>query len=228
MTAAASPPEGGRLADDPLFQDTQFVVLDFEGTTPRGAPPEPIEVAALGLKHERGRGPGRTGFSFTSFIRPPAHAPITPLGIAQTGITMRDVAEAPPAATVLHALDEALPEPPLLLVAHHAPTEGSILYNYREACPRLAQTRIVDTLLLAKHVVPGLDSYSLDALLAHFAIPQPAHRHRAMDDVTVTAVLLRTLLTEAAVRQKITSVAHLVRVASRPPRATQPTQLELS
>ncbi|WP_327257716.1 3'-5' exonuclease [Streptomyces sp. NBC_01244] len=225
--APVSPPEGGRLADDPLFQDTHFVVLDFEGTTPRGASPEPIEVAALGLKHERGRGPVRTGFSFTSFIRPPAHAPITSFGIAQTGITMRDVAEAPPAATVLHALDEALPEPPLLLVAHHAPTEGGILYNYREACPRLACTRIVDTVLLAKFVVPGLDSYSLDTLLAHFAIPQPAHRHRAMDDVTVTAVLLLTLLAEAAVSHKITTVAHLLRVASRPPRATQPTQLEL-
>ncbi|MCX4529291.1 3'-5' exonuclease [Streptomyces sp. NBC_01551] len=227
MNAVNPRPPGGQLEDDALFHNTHFVVLDFEGTTPKGAPPEPIEVAALGLKYERGRGPLPTGFSFTSLIHPPAHAPITPFDTAQTGITLRDVAQAPPAAVVLNGLDGALPEPPLLLVAHHAPTEGSILYAYRTACPRMARTRIIDTLLLAKHVAPGLPSYSLDALLDRFGIPQPAHRHRAMDDVTVTEVLLRTLLGEAASGRQISSVAHLVRVASRPPKATQPTQLEL-
>ncbi|MET8677087.1 hypothetical protein ABZW18_05675 [Streptomyces sp. NPDC004647] len=49
-----------------------------------------------------------------------------------------------------------------------------------------------------------------------------------MDDVTVTAALFRALLTEAARHHKVTGVAELVRVASRTPRAAQPTQLELS
>ncbi|MFF9980414.1 hypothetical protein [Streptomyces erythrochromogenes] len=40
-------------------------------------------------------------------------------------------------------------------------------------------------------------------------------------------MLLRTLLGEAASGRRISSVAHLVRIASRPPKATQPTQLEL-
>ncbi|WP_406172230.1 PolC-type DNA polymerase III [Streptomyces sp. NBC_00996] len=217
-----------RLADDPRFRDTHFVVLDFEGTTPKGLPPEPIEVAALGLKHEPGRGPVRSGFSFESFIKPPPHAPVQPLDVAQTGITPADVADAPRASIVLRALDAALPERPVLLVAHHAPVEANIIYAYREACPRLVYTRIVDTRLLAKHLKPELPVYDLDSLLAHYGIPQPESRHRAMDDVTVTAALFRALLTEAARHHKVTSVAELVRVASRTPRAAQPTQLELS
>ncbi|WP_406336315.1 3'-5' exonuclease [Streptomyces zaomyceticus] len=217
-----------RLADDPAFRDTHFVVIDFEGTTPKGAPPEPIEVAALGLKHEASRGPVHSGFSFQSLIRPPAHAPVSPFGVKQNGITPADVADASPAATVLRALDEELPEHPVLLVAHHAPVEGNIIYAYREACPRLAHTRIVDTRLLAKHVAQDLPAYNLDTLLAHYGIPQPPHRHRAMDDVVVTASLFRALLTKAARTRVNTSLADLVRVSSRRPRAGEPTQLELS
>ncbi|MFE9407343.1 PolC-type DNA polymerase III [Streptomyces sp. NPDC006704] len=220
-----SPP---RLAQDQEFTKTHFVVIDFEGTTPTGHSPEPIEVAALGLRHAPGRGPVPHGFAFASFISPPAHAPLTPSDTAQTGIATADLSGAPPARIVLRQLDEALPEEPVLLVAHHAPVEANILYAYRTACPRLARTRIVDTRLLAKHLLPGLPSYSLDALLAHHQIAQPTHRHRAMDDVRVTAELFHRLLTAAARPRTITSLADLVRVATRAPRAAQPIQLELS
>ncbi|MCX4666471.1 3'-5' exonuclease [Streptomyces sp. NBC_01381] len=217
-----------RLADDPAFKETHFVVIDFEGTTPKGHSPEPIEVAALGLHYEPGKGPVHSGFSFQSLINPPAHAPVTERDVAQTGITAADVAAAPRAATVLHALDDALPGRPKLLVAHHAPVEAGFVYRYREACPRLAYTRLVCTRLLGRTIFPGLSSYSLDALLSHCGIPQPAHRHRAMDDVMVTASLFRHLLTEASRCHHITSLADLVRIAGLQPRAIAPTQLELS
>ncbi|MEV6723567.1 3'-5' exonuclease [Streptomyces xanthochromogenes] len=221
-------PAQPRLPDDRAFTQTVFVVIDFEGTTPKGHPPEPIEVAALGLQHVPGRGPVAGGFAFASFISPPAHAPLTRSDTAQTGITTADLSDAPSARLVLRRLDEALPPEPVLLVAHHAPVEANILYAYRTACPRLARTRIVDTRLLAKHLLPGLPAYSLDALLAHHGIAQPAHRHRAMDDVRVTAELFHRLLTAAARPRAITSLADLVRVATRAPRAAQPIQLELS
>ncbi|MGX1909336.1 3'-5' exonuclease [Streptomyces phaeochromogenes] len=219
--------ENPRLASDPAFQETHFVTIDFEGTTPTGASPEPIEVAALGIQHVPGQGPVRSGFEFQSLIRPPLHAPVTALDTKQTGITASDVAEAPDAATVLHTLDAALPARPRMLVAHHAPVEAGFIYRYRDHCPRLAYTRLICTRLLARHMWPGLPSYSLDALLAHCGIPQPAHRHRAMDDVTVTAALFRHLLTEAAREQAIASLADLVRAAGMQPRAAAPTQLEL-
>lgn len=217
-----------RLADDPAFQETHFIVVDFEGTTPTGFPPEPIEVAALGIRHEPGRGPVRSGFSFQSLIRPPAHAPVTALDTAQTGITAAEVADAPDAATVLHTLDEALPGFPKVLVAHHVPVEAGIIYRYRDHCPRLAYARLICTRLLARHLWPGLPSYGLDALLKHSGIPQPEHRHRAMDDVMVTAALFRHLLTDAVRHRTITTVGDLVRAAGMKPRAAHPTQLELS
>lgn len=215
------------LADDPGFQATQFVVIDFEGTTPKGHPPEPIEVAALGLRHSPGRGPVDSGFAFVSFINPPAHAPVTPADTAQTGITPSDVAGALTARSVLRQLDTMLPGEPVLLVAHHAPVEEAIIFRYRAACPRLAVTPVIDTRLLARHILPRLPSYSLDALLAHEGIPQPARRHRAMGDVTVTAALFHRLLTRAARPRAITRLDDLLRVAARTPRAARPIQLEL-
>lgn len=216
-----------RLANDPAFQESHFIVVDFEGTTPKGASPEPIEVAALGLQHVPGRGPERSGFQFQALIRPPAHAPVTRLDTEQTGITPADVADAPDAATVLRALDEALPGRPKMLVAHHAPVEAGIIYRYRDHCPRLAYARLICTRLLARRVWPGLPSYGLDALLAHCGIPQPERRHRALDDVTVTAALFRQLLTDAAAQYTITTLSDLVRAAGIKPRAAHPMQLEL-
>ncbi|MYU02104.1 hypothetical protein GTY74_33715 [Streptomyces sp. SID8350] len=224
---AAASPSPPRLAVNPAFAETHFIVVDFEGTTPKGAPPEPIELAAPGMQHEPGRGPVRSGFQFQSLIRPPDHAPVTPLDTAQTGITAVDVADAPDAATVLRTLAEALPRRPKVLVAHHAPVEAGIIYRYREHCPRLAYAQLICTRLLARHLWPGLTSYGLDALLAHCGIPQPADRHRALDDVLVTAGLFRHLLTEAARHHTITAFTDLIRAAGVKPRAAAPKQLEL-
>ncbi|MFI2369902.1 hypothetical protein [Streptomyces sp. NPDC018833] len=58
-----------RLANDAAFSETRFVVIDFEGTTPKGASPGPIEIAALGRKHEASRGPVQSGFSFHAAAR---------------------------------------------------------------------------------------------------------------------------------------------------------------
>ncbi|WP_406262776.1 3'-5' exonuclease [Streptomyces chartreusis] len=219
--------ENPRLASDPAFQETHFITIDFEGTTPKGASPEPIEVAALGIQHAPGQGPVRSGFEFQSLIRPPLHAPVTALDTKQSGITASDVAQVPGAATVLHTLDVALPARPKMLVAHHAPVEAGFIYRYRDHCPRLADTRLICTRLLARRVWPGLPSYSLDALLAHCGIPQPAHRHRAMDDVTVTAALFRALLTDATRHHTLHTLGDLVRAAGITPRTARPTQLEL-
>lgn len=216
-----------RLVEDPALVETDFIVIGFEATTPQGAPPEPIEVAALGLRHAPSRGPVRSGFRFEALIRPPTHAPVTPSDSARTGITASAVAEAADAGTVLRALDMELPGSSKVLVAHHAPVEAGIIYRYRDACPRLAYARLICTRLLARDVWPGLPSYTLDALLAHCGIPQPAHRHRAGDDVMVTAALFRHLLSEAARNHSITTLGDLIRGAGIKPGTAHPRQLEL-
>ena len=94
------------MPDDPQLRRTTFIVIDFEGTTPRGHSPEPTEVAAVGLRRTPS-GRRRTA-SFSALMRLPEHAPLTPAGTAQTGITARMLADRPAAGPVLAALDARL------------------------------------------------------------------------------------------------------------------------
>ncbi len=96
------------------------------------------------------------------------------------------VAHQPAASDVLARLDSRLTDPPYLLVAHNAPTEAGILYDYRDSCPTLATIDFLDTVRLARVIYPDLFSHRLDALINHFGIRRPADRHRALPDVEIT------------------------------------------
>jgi len=182
------------LTDDADFRSTCFVVIDFEATTPTGHRPEPVDVAALALRLQDGQLLETS--RFTALMHPPAHAPLTRFDTEQTGITAEMLAGQPDAGTVLAALDARLDQPPYLLVAHNAPTEAGILYDYRAHCPRLAATDFLDTVRLARHIYPQLPSHRLDVLIHHLAIPWPADRHRAMPDVEITAEVFRRVVEE--------------------------------
>ncbi|HEY6424153.1 MAG TPA: exonuclease domain-containing protein [Pseudonocardiaceae bacterium] len=69
------------------------VVIDFEYTTPTGAPFEPIEVAVQTL-HVRNRRLERAA-RWEALMRPPTHAELTPFDIGQTGITPDMLADQP-------------------------------------------------------------------------------------------------------------------------------------
>jgi len=215
-----------RLAGDPAFTATTFVVIDFEATTPTGYPAQPIEVAVLALRYgdsgwkETGRG--------TSLIRPPEFAPVTPADTAQTGLTADQLSTAPAPAEALGALDRRFTgDARYLLVAQHAATEANIIYNQREHCPTLARIDLLDTIPLAKHCVPGLVNYRLDTLLAHFEIAQPADRHRAGADVDVTAQVFLQLIALAQDNDRVESLADLVKIAGRTAKCNTPIQSEL-
>ncbi|WP_197519572.1 3'-5' exonuclease [Pseudonocardia sp. HH130630-07] len=172
-------------------------MIDFEYTTPTGAAPEPIEVAVQTLRVEDGR--LRRAWAYEALIRPPAHAPVTGFDTQQTGITAAMVADRPAAAEVLAELDDQLRSAtnggaaaagvgpaaggPLVLVAHHAHAEARILSDWREHCPTLARTDLIDTVRLARDRFPELPKHGLDVLAAHMRMPAPPGRHRAMPDV---------------------------------------------
>lgn len=198
-------------AGDPALQKVTFIAVDFEGTTPKGHPAEPIEVGAVMLRPagavltEVGR--------FEALMCPPLHAPVTS---RQVGITAAMVAGRPPASTVLAEFDAALREPPYVAVAHHASVEANILARYAAACPTLATAPMLCTRRLACRAYPGLASYSLDVLLAHTRIPVPAGRHRALPDALVTAALLQRLLTDGAIRHGWSRLSQLSQLAGLP------------
>jgi DNA polymerase III epsilon subunit-like protein len=208
---------------DQQFQATTFHVIDFEGTTPRGYRPEPIEVAIISLRVQSGLFIETARFA--ELMKPPPHAPITPFDTGQTGITPQMVANRPSAAEVMAKFDALLtPAAPALLVAHHASVEAGFLHDYRDHCPNLAATHLLDTVRLAKAVYPGLPSYGLDALMTALTIPRPAGRHRAMPDAEVTVELLRRLLGDGA-RAGLWATLHQVRkVAGLEPKGAWPHQ----
>jgi DNA polymerase III epsilon subunit-like protein len=213
----------GTLTDDEEFQATTFHVIDFETTTPRGYPQEPIEVAVISLRLGSGQ-LAETG-RFTELMRPPPHAPVTAFDTGQTGISPQMVAGCPPAGEVLARLDGLLgPAQPALLVAHNAPVEAGVLYTYRAQCPNLAVTHLIDTVRLARTVHPDLPSHGLDALMQALGIPCPADRHRAMADVQITVNLFRLLL-HAGIEAGLWDTLRKVRkTAGYEPKAAKPVQ----
>lgn len=211
------------LTEDPDFLATTFVVIDFETTTPAGYPAQPIEVAALALRYEEGTWK-QTGRN-QSLIRPPAFAPVTPADTAQTGLTPEHLQQAPTPAEALGALDRRLtPGTPYLLVAQHAATEANVIYNQAEHCPTLARTDFLDTIPLAKYLIPGLPNYKLDMLLTHFGIKQPVDRHRAYADVDVTAQIFLRLISAADDNGRLEDLAAVVKTAGRTAKLNIPVQ----
>ncbi len=139
------------------------------------------------------------------------------------------LAGARPAAQVLAALDHALAPPPWRLVAHHAPTEAGLIARHRDHCPTLAAAALLDTVRMARAVIPYLGSYRLDRSCATTAFPAPRDRHRAMPDAEVTAQIFRRLLADGA-RARPLGHAHRPR-RRRPgssPRPLRPTQTSSS
>ncbi|ROO51622.1 DNA polymerase-3 subunit epsilon/exodeoxyribonuclease X [Micromonospora sp. Llam0] len=213
------------LTDDADFRAVCFVVIDFEATTPTGYRPEPIDVAAMALR-PRGAELIEVG-RFTALIRPPGHASLARSDTDQTGITAEMLAGQPDAATVLARLDARLTRPPYLLVAHNAPTEAGILYDYRAHCPRLAAMDFVDTVRLARAIFPALPSHRLDLLIHHLGLSWPAGRHRAMPDVVVTADVFRRVVADGVRTGKWRSLRELRAVGGYQSRGGRPEQAAL-
>jgi len=192
-----------------------YLIMDFEGTTPAGRSPQPIEVAVLALRH-RGAQLVESG-RYTSLIKPPPFAPLTARDRAQTGITERDLASARSAPEVFAELDHRLAAPPHVVVAHSAPVEAGMIARHAAHCPRLAALWTLDTIKMARALHPGLRSYSLDPLLDHLRLPRPTRRHRALPDAEATAVLFGQLLEVGQRTGTWSTLGPLLDIAGRRP-----------
>ncbi|HEU5378640.1 MAG TPA: 3'-5' exonuclease [Ktedonobacteraceae bacterium] len=210
----------------PLVRETAFMVVDFETVTPRGRPPEPLELAAMRLL------PGLVldpDFQFSRLIRPPADVPLTAFDTQQTGIREQDIADVPDAATILHHFDECLGQDLPVLVAHNAHYEAAIFQRFAVCCPQASALSFLDTVALGKHLVPGLANYKLDTLAQHFHLPIPANRHRALPDVELTIQILQHLLRGYLEKVPQATIIDLLRIGGiKPPPAPEgPVQISL-
>jgi len=171
-------------------KDAQFLVIDFETTTPKGYPPEPIElglVKVFGMEVDK-------KVQRAWFIKPPAHAPLTQFDIVQTGITQKDLDGARSSAEVFDILEDICGRQDYIFIAQNAKYEQGIIKRFSEGRPKLASRRFIDTIPLAKHAIPHLTNYKLDNLASILKIAIPADRHRALADCVITGLIFSDLI----------------------------------
>lgn len=200
-----------------------YLVLDFETVTHKGYPPEPVEVAALRIQP-----PGELDamFQVDWLIQPPPHLPLSVLEAGRLGVRPEDFRQKPLIAAALAQFDALCQGSPAVLVAHNAPYDASFIRRNRAACPHLAGLPFIDTVKLAKHLLPTLRAYNLDTLAHHFALPIPRDRHRALPDVRLTCAVLLRLLALWPTQHKDLRI-HLLRVVAGVDTEPAPTQLSL-
>lgn len=203
------------------IKDSQFLVIDFETITPKGRPPEPIEVGVLRIKNNL----IDENASIDWLIRPPDGLHLTAFDTQQTGITEGDLKGRPNAETIMKKIDISCSRSDYIFVAQNANYEANILSHYTEECKGIAKTPIIDTIKLAKFALPQLKNYKLDTLANTLGIQIPKDRHRALPDCFLTAqVFLRLLELHP---NRLIYIDDLLHIASIKTKYNQPKQMEL-
>jgi DNA polymerase-3 subunit epsilon len=192
---------------------TPFLILDFETLTPKGRPPEPIEVGAVMVAD------GIERWRFSRLIRPPSGVGFTDFDVRQTGIRPEDVQGEKPANAVLAELDAAVSAAAedgreLVVVAHNARYEAGIIGCFAPSCPTLATVQYLDTVALAKAVLPGLVNYRLDTVADRLGVTCIGRRHRALPDAAMTSAVLLKLLDLGREKRLFDSMTDLLMLSS--------------
>ena len=164
------------------LEDAPYVVFDVETTGPAAGKGGAItEFGALKLVR------GEVINEFSTLVNP--GRPIDPFVVRLTGITDRMVSGAPPISEVMPRFEEFVEG--CVLVGHNVQFDCSFVTAARGGS-RLPN-EVLDTLKLARCLVPGLKRYRLSALVNHFGVRQ-APNHRAFSDAAATTEVFRKLL----------------------------------
>ncbi|CAA9425023.1 MAG: DNA polymerase III epsilon subunit-related protein MSMEG4261 [uncultured Rubrobacteraceae bacterium] len=166
------------------LDDAPFVVFDVETTGSSAKEGAITEIGALKVLR------GRVVDEFATLVNP--GRPIQPFVVRLTGITDRMVADAPSAAEVMPRFEEFVEG--CVLVGHNVHFDCSFVAAARETSglPPLPNP-VLDTLKLARSLVPGLKRYRLSSLVSHFGV-RAAPNHRALADAAATAEVFLKLL----------------------------------
>ncbi|MGA1846110.1 PolC-type DNA polymerase III [Deferribacter abyssi] len=179
------------MLDNKLTNYT-FTVVDTEttGLSPyKGA--RLVEIGAIKIY------PGlsiRFDKGFSTLINP--EKPIPHAAYQVHKISDDIVADAPKIHEVLPHFSKYIEN--TVLVAHNASFDFKFIdYFYKTCNISCSLIAVVDTLKIARKVVKGLKSYSLDSLINYFQINMSffgSYRHRAVFDAAHTAVIFVKLI----------------------------------
>jgi DNA polymerase III epsilon subunit-like protein len=163
----------------------RYAVVDVEGNGHQ--PPDLVELAIVPIED------GRIGDPAAWLVQ--QHQPITPIARRIHGITNAMVADAPRFSDVEAAVRAHLDG--VVLIAHNAGVDLGVL---RRKMPDLAPTAVLDTLRLARRLLPDQPSHRLGALAEALhlvdGLPPGLVPHRASYDALVAARLFVYLATK--------------------------------
>ncbi len=168
-----------------LIGETEFVVFDLETTGLNPVQNEIIEIGAVKVKN------GEIIDEFSSMVKPDKKIPgkITEI----TGIDNKMVKDAPPFQKVFNSFVEFINGCPL--VAHNIEFDYSFIRKPLSEYKKQTEVTLIDTLTLARAVLPELKNHKLATLVNYYDISLDNH-HRALDDSKATALLFDELLNE--------------------------------
>jgi len=169
----------------PVLDETAFAVVDVETTGSRPSTMDRITEVAVVLVQGQ-----RREMLFESLVNP--GRPIPRIVSSITGISDEMVRAAPRFEEVAERVLDALAG--RVFVAHNARFDWSFIRaELRRARGLRLEGPLLCTVRLARRLLPGAESCSLDALSYYFSLENRA-RHRAGGDALVTAELLARLL----------------------------------
>ena len=191
--------------------DGRFVVFDVETTGLSPSEDALIEIGAVLVKD------GQELDRFSTFVQPGAPIPVDITNL--TGIKDEDVKGAPSQKDAVTAFLKFAGDTPL--VAQNANFDVGFIY---QACHNHAipfSPRFIDTLAMARCLLPDLRNHKLSTVAAHFGHTDFGH-HRAIEDAAATAHVFFNLL-ELLKKDGVTKIgqinAHLARLHSNNPNA---------
>lgn len=168
-----------------------YVVVDLETTGLQPASDRILEIGAVKVVN------GQVADTFCTFADPRMEIPLRIQEL--TGITQEMVAgEKSPAEAVLEFLDFC---GDMDLMGHNLMFDYSFLKHQAVNQKRTFEKNGMDTLKIARMVLPELESRSLTSLCGYFQIDRE-HAHRAFHDALATHELYRRLQEKAEAGQE--------------------------
>jgi DNA polymerase-3 subunit epsilon len=189
-----------------LIEEAKFVVCDVETTGLNPVYDRIIEIALIRIEKLK------IVDKFSTLINPETYIP--PFITRLTGIRNEDVFNAPKFNDIVLKVRDFLQD--AIFVAHNASFDYKfLLHSFLRENIYPPENPTLCTKLLARRVVPGLESYGLKSLTSFFKI-QNLNSHRAYGDALATTHLLLKLLSEGSKQYLFGDVESLLSLQFQP------------
>lgn len=183
-----------------------FIAFDLETTGTVAGVNQIVEIGAVRFQN------GEPAALFSTLVDP--GVPMPPAASAVNGITDDMLRGKPKIETLLESLTEFCGETPM--IAHNASFDSQFLTadfkKHEFPAPRGV---ILDTLPIARKVLPGLPNYRLGTLTQHLKVPT-GQFHRAEDDAIACGRLFIELVRRISVNGQAPAVANLIALTGKP------------